>query len=114
MDLNEIRLDLEEISTRSGWISKRSGEFSKRSGQISTRSCQISTDQTKSGPLTTPIGGEQKFQCVFRSGQLKIGFSCSNPSTNLPVLGFRGEDPLPIVANVRSASFRAGLVRCQV
>ena len=110
MDLNEIRLDLEEISTRSSWISKRSG-------QISTRSRKISTDQTKSDPLTTPISGEQKFQCVFRWGQLKIGFSCSNSSTDLSVLGFRGEDPLPIVANVRSAGFRAGLgglVRCQV
>ena len=95
MDLNEIRLDLEEISTRSGWISKRLGEISKTSGQISTRSRQISIDQTKSDPLTTPISGEQKFQCVFRSGQLKIDFSCSNSSTDLSVLGFRGEDSLP-------------------
>ena len=102
-DLNKIRLDLEEIE----WDLE----------EIRPNFDEISTDQTKSDPLTTPIDEEQKFQCVFRSSQLKIGFSCSNPSTNLPILGFRGEDPLPIVADVSSAGFQAGLgglVRCQV
>ena len=110
-NLNEIRLDLNEIRpilSVSRRDRARSRRISTRSGQISTRSHRISTDRTKWGWLPTPIGGELKIRCVFRSGRLKIGFSCSNPSTDPSVSGFLGGDPLPSVAGVRSDGFQAG------
>ena len=117
-DLNEIRPDLEEIRRDLNEIRPilsvsrrdraRSRRISTRSGQISTRSHWISTDRTKWGQLPTPIGGELKFRCVSRSGRLKIGFSCSNPSTDPPVSSFLGGDPLPTIADVGSDSFQAG------
>ena len=110
-DLNEIRPNLNEIKpilSVSRRDRARSWRISTKSGQISTRSHRISTDRTKWGPLPTPISGELKFRCVFRSGRLKIGFSCSNPSTDPPVSGFLGEDPLPTIADVGSDGFQAG------
>ena len=84
-DLKEIRPDLDEISSDLD-----------RSEKIDRR--------------TTSIGGESYFQWDFRSGQLKIGFPCSNPSTDLPVSGFGiGELP-PTVAGVGSNDFRYGSV----
>ena len=96
---------------RLGQILKRSRQILKRSNQISTRSRRISTDRTKSDWQTTPINGESYFQCVFRSGQLKISFPCSNPLIDLPISGFGSRDPPPTVANVGSAGSRARLAR---
>ena len=104
----QISTRLGSISKRSSKISKRSSKITKRSGQISTRSHQISTNRTKSDWRTTSIGGESYFRCVFQSGQLKIGFPCSNPSINPSISGFGSEDPSQIVASVESASSRAG------
>ena len=85
-DLKEISLDLEEISADLEEI--RPDLSVKLVEQIVTI-----------------------FQCVFWSSRLKIGFSCSNPSTDLPVSGFMGGDPLSTVVGVRLANFWAGSAR---
>ena len=43
---------------------------------------------------------ESYFQWIFRLGRLKIGFPCSNPSTNSPVSGFGGEDSLLTIIGI--------------
>ena len=47
--------------------------------------------------------GESYFQWIFRLDRLKIGFPCSNLSTNPPVSGFGGEDSPPTIIGIGSA-----------
>ena len=85
-DLKEIRPDLDEISPDLD-----------RSDKIDWR--------------TTSIGGESYFRWDFRSGQLKIGFPCFNPSTDLSVSGFGIGEPPPTVAGIGSDGSRYGSAR---
>ena len=104
MDLEEIRRDIDEVSVDLEEI-KRDLE------EIRPDLDEISPDLDRSDEIdrrTTSIDGESNFRCVFRSGRLKIGFPCFNPSTDPPVLGFGSRDPPPTVAGVGSAGSRSG------
>ena len=90
VDLNEIRLDLKDILADLNEI-KPDLEEIRRDLNVKSAENRVTI-----------------FRCVSRSGWLKIGFSCSNPSTDLSVLGFMGRDPLLTVADVRLAGFQAG------
>ena len=97
MDLEEIRRDLDEVSVHLEEIRPVLDEISSdlhRSDEIDRR--------------TTSIDGESNFRCVFRSGRLKIGFPCFNPSTDPPVSGFGSRDPPPTVVDVGSVGSRSG------
>ena len=93
MDLNEIRPNLIEISADLNEIRPDLKEIQQ---DLSVKSSE--------NRVTI-------FRCVVQSSRLKIGFSCSNPSTNPPVSGFMGGAPPPTVTGVKSAGFRAGSAR---
>ena len=140
-NLEEISTRSSSISKRSGEISTRSRWISKRSSKISKRQRPRTLNQTKipsirsttihnlvdffplfakgSWPLSNRLDkirsanyfGESYFQWIFRLGRLKIGFPCSNSSTNPLDSGFRSEDPLLTFVSIRSVGSLAGSVR---
>ena len=107
MEAEEIERDLEEIRPDLDEISPDLEEIRPDLDEISPDLYR----SDKMRPATTPIGGELKFRCVFRSGRLNIGFSGLNPLTDPPVSGFLDGDPLPTVASVGLVGFRAGSAR---
>ena len=112
---------IDRISKRSQWILKRSSEISKRQRPRTLNQTKIPSIRPTtihnlvdffplfakgSWPLSNRLDkirsanyfGESYFQWIFRLDRLKIGFPCSNLSTNPPVSGFGGEDsPLTII-----------------
>ena len=121
-----IWLDLEETLVDGSWRDldrsqrdqarsqrdqARSQKISKRLGQISRRSRWILTDWTTLDRRTLELMENNKFWCIRRSGRLKIGFSCLNPSTDPPVLGFGGGDLPSTIASIGLNGSRAGSAR---
>ena len=117
---------IDRISKRSQWILKRSNEISKRQRPRTLNQTKIPSIRPTtihnlvdffplfakgSWPLSDRLDkirsanyfGESYFQWIFRLGWLKIGFPCSNLSTDPSVLGFGGEDSLPTIIGIGSA-----------
>ena len=121
----------DRISKRSWLISTRLGRTWRDLGRSQHDQAQSRRDPTRSWrdqarsrqdlvgsyrsdkiiPMNYFNRRKKLFSMCFPMGSVEIGFPCSNPSTDPPVLDFGIEDPLQTVADVRSTGSRAGSAR---